>query len=62
MKLFYSGRVLLYAKPKRNIKQRPEDLLKSHGIMLSYNYLQNKKSQDYKRFKKYKQRKVSHES
>lgn len=47
--MYYSGRVLLYTKPKRGILQRPEDLLKA-CIMLSYSYVSNKKSQDFKRF------------
>lgn len=55
MILYYSGRVLLYTKPKRGILQRPEDLLKA-CIMLSYSYVggkaKHKRSEDFKRFLK----------
>lgn len=53
MILYFSGRVLLYAKPKNSgilSAQRPEDLLKNTSIMLSFRYIKEVKSQDKKRF------------
>jgi len=51
MNLYFSGRVLLYAKPVKNIKQRPEELINNTNVMMSYNYIKVLKSQDLKRFK-----------
>jgi len=50
MIFYFSGRVLRYSKPRRGMKQRPEEVLKGKGnVRLSFHYVSSE-TRDKERF------------